>query len=348
MHTQITEMTLDQYIESGLLPLKGLSFETDFNFQRHLYDRMLAWHTEHGTLPMSFNSPVFVIDKGPLTGLALQPFYYEIGEGYEPFSPQVIPLVHPQCHIDILFTLRAFVEGADQLWELSQKLGIPVAIDTFTPAGLTTEDTARHFTWVDSPVVALMDDFEAYLASLKKKRRYKVKQALASAQELVLLDEPPTEDTILDIISQRFDDVIDIECVTLQYLYGLAAWHTNSDDVYWFKMGNQYSCFIRRRDSLIFLFSTSPTPSQNEGAELLVRIVEMFHMPHRRGQIDYIDPTCQYRVHVDELNTYKRVVCNKEQLRPQFIVGSSEFLDPEDEELALPAHIDGSWYFEEA
>ncbi|WYW01827.1 hypothetical protein Voja6_00195 [Pseudomonas phage vB_PpuM-Voja-6] len=317
-------------------------------------------------LPMSFSNPVYGFTEGWLEGLGLQPFY-----GDDPFNPMVQPLSHPLVHVGLPFTLSELTAGVWDCQSLSAHLERPLLVDTFEPipvpsisldaykAVLTVRDReeivmsagtpVNYFLWLNSPITELKDDFDVYLASLTKKRRYKVKQALAT----VGTEENPAisvstgsrfgegllSDQVNSILA-TFEDPVDIECMLLQLLFGVATCNTHPHLVDLVCADHQLGIFIRRNGhTMNFLYNRDPDNRADSGINLLTQYVRHLHMNRPEG-VMYVDPTCRYRPDEDSMNTYKRVITNENRYHPMPFVSA----DPAHiEGVITPAFIAGHW-----
>ncbi|WYW00873.1 hypothetical protein Aura_00192 [Pseudomonas phage vB_PpuM-Aura] len=317
-------------------------------------------------LPMSFSNPVYGFTEGYLEGFGLQPFY-----GDDPFNPMVQPLSHPLVHVGFPLTLDEIVASVRDWQSLSDHLGRPQLVDTFEPVSLLARNLyepnallavrnkeeivmnggtpANYFLWLNSPVTELKDDFDVYLASLTKKRRYKVKQALAtvgteenpriSVSTGSRFGEGLLSDQV-DSILATFEDPVDIECMLLQLLFGVATCNTHPHLVDLVCADQQLGIFIKRNGhTMNFLYNRDPDNRADSGINLLTQYVRHLHMNRPEG-VMYVDPTCRYRPDEDSMNTYKRVITNENRYHPMPFVSA----DPAHIEGVLtPAFIAGHW-----
>lgn len=234
----------------------------------------------------------------------------------------------------------------------------------------------EKFAWVESPIVNLSfaqmlgnPPFEWYLSTLTSKRRYKVKEALEETKELGYTDSvyksAPlshshlTLSTHLDLVKEltpwvqenlaiRFGEEIDEwDCAFKQWLWFVAAY--NSGYGWLQKIINRNNELIaityhimkgHNPDSVPIIYfqgivqdETKELP--NIGAQCLSLLIQKF----TSIGVQYFDPTCRVSFNESSTDTYKRLVVNRNIVKPMLYVGS----DLEDAEAPYFDAMDNYW-----
>ncbi|QJT71088.1 hypothetical protein GR11A_00050 [Vibrio phage vB_VcorM_GR11A] len=301
---------------------------------------------------------VHMIDEGPLNGFAISPSPFSDSDQRLDLEWE-IPHLHNFCHAYIPYTQEQISEGAPQLIELVKSFGAKfLSIETAIFKDMDTSD--KRFLWLNSPVADLnFDTFESYLASLTKKRRYKVKQALnqPSASHVEVFEhcdhlgnwtsssgKTITADTIerrtVEILRSLYPDYTVYECALIQSLWFWSFAKTTTDKtrlcVVYSESGDVVSLggFMNRTlvdgvTTSMFQSNVGEKEAHNVGALMLSSMVK--HYIENPCGVTVLDPTCRTSIQEGlSFEIYKRVITNKNNVNTQicFCVENPGYLTP--------------------
>ena len=226
----------------------------------------------------------------------------------------------------------------DLLSDIRERVGAPVVFETFTVNEIVADQYKHCALWVNSPVVRLTGDHDAWLASLTHKRRYRVQEARILCGQLTdsFSEEPPSDDAIEWMranLIKKHDDPQHLSGQLLQVYLAVGQSLGSPGSVLWeyLKKGDRLysvSAFMctggKTWNYHYAVYDQNVQLPNGIGTYALDRAIQV--LP---SKAEIFDPTCRMGPEDNSFDTYKRHVVNEDCLRPAFLGGSEDWQVPE-------------------
>ncbi len=265
-----------------------------------------------------------------------------------------IPIIHQSCHCYFPYSLQSLLLNTNYFTELSKELGIPISLETIMPQEYwcgfygVSEKVKDKFLWLNSPICELKNSYEETLNSLTRKRRYKIKEANKQHQDLhVDVRSNCLSDYELDwckaTLRDKYEDE-DYEYALSQVLWSQSISNlTNNNHWFIIKRGEEILCissFIIKPEfgHYTAYFQVNIQNSyDNLGAFMLSKVLAFFNIA-KSLNIKYIDTTCRTSLFESSIDTYKRIIVNKDKQLPLFMISYKPV-----EDVLPPICINNEW-----
>jgi len=177
----------------------------------------------------------------------------------------------------------------------------------------------HYFVWINTPVANIDFTWEEYLKSLKPKRRYKVNSAYNtsgfSLTSLGTADED-VDRFVIQSYKHKYPDREEYEYALDQYYWVLACQEIGR--AYWFWIegpdgSKSLFYFMKKNDTLYFQGIAKSQDIPNLGAIGLSHIIK--HCCDN-SVCKVLDPVCKFVQEEDPIDIYKRVIVNKNSIKP--------------------------------
>jgi hypothetical protein len=198
----------------------------------------------------------------------------------------------------------------------------PPFFSTYTVPATVESGTENYFGWVHSPVSNRYSDWEVWLRSLTKKRRWKVQNAYQSLEVVPGCSEcflgPPEERDInwlFDNLKLKYSE--DPAYAASQVHWAL----TLGKKCYWLRYEHKgvltaLACFPAVGDRLTYQFIVKDESKvlNNLGTVVLAEL--MWHLHKMPTEFLLLDPNCQQGVFENDYDVYKRTIVNQSNTFP--------------------------------
>ncbi|QJT70913.1 hypothetical protein GR7B_00115 [Vibrio phage vB_VcorM_GR7B] len=292
----------------------------------------------------TLNTPITMITEGRLAGLGFNPSPF-VHSTERKDSEWELPLSHVLCHPYLPYTQADLVceESCKALLEVLGSHGYNMLSTETVTLSDAHEYKSENLLWLNSPVANLNHEtFDEYLASLTKKRRYKVRQALNQDRYHVdifdeyfhgnlhsyngggFLDIRTLQERTIELLRKSYPDYLEFEYALLQSMWAWACVvnmpkGTTQFCVVTDKETNEIisiGSFVNRFNpenkevTAFFQANVRDKSHHNVGALMLGSMVK-YYIEDSKHPVLYLDPTCRTNVSGGEsIETYKRLIVN--------------------------------------
>lgn len=265
-------------------------------------------------------------DKGNLQWGIVDP---ETGKVHQPYSLNLSGTEFTaECQVCtdpdmLLLRLESDLKEIKEKWyDITIATDVCAIIDDFSSRKKLPE-SSPEFLWVNSPVTKLLDNYDLYLKSLTKKRRYKFLKLLDSLSKNTYSPRIEYNDSLLEtcieLAKQRWvGDQSSVE-VTVRAILFTAAMCMSGQGAGQFIscVGDGYKSVIgvvRVNNYYSLQFVLGP-----QSASLIAWMVKELHLnQNKEVKVDYFDPGCICSMvdSGDNYMVYKRLFVNQNCVKP--------------------------------